>query len=232
MRHRAFAAAAIALAALAACGKPEARFERPDGSFDRDAYRAFRYDGCLSGMAQAGTIPSGEIPRFCGCEVDNILATNSDEELRAMLRDYDLRRRKRTESMRLCQGRISGGTEAGGGESASGFTPRGQAPAGPGAGADNARARANLAAYVSNDDYPASALRNNEQGRVGFVLTVGPDGRVSDCAIRESSGSATLDSTTCRIMRSRARFDPARDADGQATSDSVPGSILWRIQEE
>ena len=43
-----------------------------------------------------------------------------------------------------------------------------------------AKARANLASYVSNDDYPASALRNEEQGTTGFRLDVGPDGRVSD----------------------------------------------------
>ena len=93
-----------------------------------------------------------------------------------------------------------------------------------------ARARANLAAYISNDDYPASALRDEEQGTTGFRLTVGPDGRVANCSVTSSSGSAALDTTTCRIMSSRARFTPARDSNGQPTTDTVSARITWRIE--
>lgn len=94
-----------------------------------------------------------------------------------------------------------------------------------------ARARANLASYVSDSDYPASALRNEEQGTTGFRLTVGPNGRVTDCTITSSSGSSALDQATCRIMRSRARFTPARDNTGQPTSDTVTNRITWRISQ-
>jgi len=95
-----------------------------------------------------------------------------------------------------------------------------------------ARARANLSSYVSNDDYPPSALRANEEGTTGFRLTVGPDGRVTACTVTSSSGSSALDSTTCRLMRSRARFTPARDSSGQPTTDSASGRIRWQIQDE
>ena len=94
-----------------------------------------------------------------------------------------------------------------------------------------ARARANLSSYVSNDDYPASALSRNEEGTTGFTLTVGGDGRVTNCSVTSSSGSSALDSATCRIMRSRARFTPARDSNGNPTTDSVSARITWRIQE-
>jgi protein TonB len=90
-----------------------------------------------------------------------------------------------------------------------------------------ARARANLASYVSNDDYPDAAIRNEEQGTTGFRLDVGPDGRVSNCTVTASSGSSSLDNTTCRLMRSRARFTPATDSSGSKTSDSVSGRIRW-----
>ena len=83
------------------------------------------------------------------------------------------------------------------------------------------RARANLASYISDADYPAAAIRNGEQGIVGFRLEIAPDGRVSDCRILKSSNSAALDEATCRIMLSRARFTPARDGSGRAVSDSV-----------
>ena len=90
-----------------------------------------------------------------------------------------------------------------------------------------ARAKANLASYVSNDDYPASAVRNDEQGTTRFQLTVGPDGRVKDCRVTGSSGSSALDTTTCRLMKSRARFTPARDSDGNAAGDTVSNAIRW-----
>jgi len=93
-----------------------------------------------------------------------------------------------------------------------------------------ARARANLASYVSNDDYPSSALRREEEGTTGFRLTVGTDGRVTNCTITSSSGSSALDNATCRIMRSRARFTPARNDRGDATTDTVNARITWRIQ--
>jgi protein TonB len=94
-----------------------------------------------------------------------------------------------------------------------------------------ARARANLASYVSDSDYPASALRNEGEGTTGFRLTVGPDGRVSNCEVTSSSGSAALDQATCRIMRSRARFTPARDSTGANTGDTVSSRVTWRIQQ-
>lgn len=90
-----------------------------------------------------------------------------------------------------------------------------------------ARARANLASYVSDEDYPNSAVRNEEQGTTRFRLGVGPDGRVSECSVIGSSGSSALDSATCRLMKQRARFTPARNSAGDPTSDSVTSAIRW-----
>lgn len=94
-----------------------------------------------------------------------------------------------------------------------------------------ARARANLTSYVSNDDYPAAALRSREEGTVGYRINVGPDGRVADCTITASSGSATLDDATCRLIRARARFTPARNAGGEPTADTVNARYTWRLPE-
>ncbi|TFI58075.1 TonB family protein [Sphingomonas parva] len=93
-----------------------------------------------------------------------------------------------------------------------------------------ARAKANLASYVSNADYPAAALRGEEEGTTGFRLEIGPNGRVTNCTVTSSSGSSSLDSTTCRLMRSRARFTPAIDSNGNPTSDSVSSRITWRLE--
>ncbi|HEX8625278.1 MAG TPA: TonB family protein [Allosphingosinicella sp.] len=90
-----------------------------------------------------------------------------------------------------------------------------------------ARAKANLASYVSDEDYPSNAARNEEQGTTRFRLAVGPDGKVKDCTVTSSSGSSALDATTCRLMKQRAKFTPARNNRGELTSDTVSSAIRW-----
>jgi protein TonB len=94
------------------------------------------------------------------------------------------------------------------------------------------RARANLNSYFSADDYPAAALRGNDQGTTGFSLTIGPNGRVTECSVTSSSGSSALDQATCRILRSRARYTPARDSSGNPTSGRDSGRVTWRLPSE
>lgn len=101
--------------------------------------------------------------------------------------------------------------------------------AAPGTGSGAARPRANLASYVSADDYPPSAARNNEEGRVVFVLDISAEGRVTNCTVTLSSGSAALDSATCRIMRSRARYTPARNNRGEAIAGRDQGAVRWQL---
>ena len=93
----------------------------------------------------------------------------------------------------------------------------------------SARPAMPLQSLINLADYPPSALREREQGRPGFRLTVGPDGRVTGCVILVSSGSPALDSTTCRVLRNRARFTPAVDSNGRPVQDLYWGEIAWRI---
>ncbi|HEY0312812.1 MAG TPA: energy transducer TonB [Allosphingosinicella sp.] len=108
-------------------------------------------------------------------------------------------------------------------------TPAPPPPPPPAVRIEPARAKANLGTYVSDADYPSDAIRREEQGATRFKLAVGPDGRVSSCTVTASSGSAALDMATCRLMKSRARFAPARDTSGNPTTDMVSSSILWRL---
>lgn len=103
------------------------------------------------------------------------------------------------------------------------------ATAGPAVAAEGVRARStvNPPALVTIADYPPSARRAGEEGTVGFALDITADGRVSACTIEASSGSAALDAATCRIMRSRARFEPARDSGGQPIPDHLQSHIRW-----
>jgi periplasmic protein TonB len=92
-----------------------------------------------------------------------------------------------------------------------------------------ARPLASVPSLVTDEDYPVSALRAGEQGRTSYRLTVGTNGRVTGCTITSSSGSAALDSTTCRILRARARFRPARDSKGEPVEASYEGAITWSL---
>jgi protein TonB len=93
-----------------------------------------------------------------------------------------------------------------------------------------ARAKADLHSLITQDDYPPSSLRNEEQGTVRVRLEVGPSGRVTGCTVTSSSGHSALDSTACNLLSRRARFTPARDSSGNSTTDSVPTSVTWRLQ--
>jgi protein TonB len=83
--------------------------------------------------------------------------------------------------------------------------------------------------YYSADDYPAEARSGREQGKVSIQLAIGSNGRVSACTVTGSSGSASLDATTCRIAQLRARFAPARDAAGNALPATLNAEIKWRL---
>jgi TonB family protein len=102
------------------------------------------------------------------------------------------------------------------------------APA-PAASPTRAIATVPLHRLITNADYPAAAIRAGEQGDVRVRLDVAPEGRVTGCTILASSRSAILDSSTCRILRARARFTPARDAAGKAVADRLETTIAWRM---
>ncbi len=94
-----------------------------------------------------------------------------------------------------------------------------------------ASARGNPGQYFGRDNYPPSAVRNGDQGRVAATLTIGTDGRVTDCRVTSSSGSRDLDDTTCRIARSRVRYNPAKDDAGNPIASSVPLAVVWKLDE-
>lgn len=92
--------------------------------------------------------------------------------------------------------------------------------------------RGNPSSWVTNDDYPADALRSEEQGRTVFILTVGIDGKPSACNVAASSGSSILDGAACRLLMRRARFVPGTDADGNPAGGTYRNSFNWQIPEE
>lgn len=92
--------------------------------------------------------------------------------------------------------------------------------------------RGNFQSLMTTEDYPSSSLRNNEEGTVGYRLDVGQDGKVTACTITQSSGFPALDTTACRLLQRRARFNPGKDAAGNPVTGFYPGRFTWRIPKD
>ena len=84
--------------------------------------------------------------------------------------------------------------------------------------------------WLSNADYPAESWRNGEEGDVSYKLAVDSAGTVTGCDV-EGSASDALKAETCRLMRERARFEPARDGKGKAIGATYSGYHLWSRRE-
>ncbi|MFZ5748232.1 MAG: energy transducer TonB [Pseudomonadota bacterium] len=82
--------------------------------------------------------------------------------------------------------------------------------------------------WITIYDYPTAAFDHRLQGETGFRLDIDSSGLVTGCTIIKSSGSDSLDQTTCTILLRRARFSPARGADGKAIASSWESSFYWR----
>src|SRR3954469_4186307 len=81
--------------------------------------------------------------------------------------------------------------------------------------------------WISPGDYPAQALRYDQEGIVEFQLGVDRKGKVVRCSIIRSSGAPALDEQTCSLVRLRAHFEPARDAAGRPVEGAYSSRVRW-----
>lgn len=91
------------------------------------------------------------------------------------------------------------------------------------------RPKTSPGSWVTTEDYPAEALRYEQEGAVAFRLVVDRSGKVSDCAVTASSGYPVLDAQTCSLVRQRALFTPARDINGEAVTGTYANRVRWVI---
>lgn len=96
-------------------------------------------------------------------------------------------------------------------------TPRGATP------------RGNPGNWVSSNDYPSRALREEREGTVSFELSVSPNGRVTSCRVTGSSGHSDLDSSTCSMITRRARFNPAQNGSCQPVTGTYSSRVRWLV---
>ena len=87
----------------------------------------------------------------------------------------------------------------------------------------------NPAGWVTQDDYPAEALKNRLEGSSNFTITVDTQGSVESCSAVGPFES--LNVTTCDLIRERGRFTPARDALGRPIKAAWSRTVRWKIPE-
>ena len=110
-------------------------------------------------------------------------------------------------------------------------TPPPQPPPAPPPARQAARPPQHRSGSISDEDYPAAAIRAEAQGTTGIRLSVSADGRVSNCTVTRSSGNSSLDSTACSLATRRFRFTPAQDTNGNNVAGTVTRSIRWQLPE-
>jgi periplasmic protein TonB len=80
---------------------------------------------------------------------------------------------------------------------------------------------------ISDEDYPPTAIRNEEAGTSVASFVIGTDGKVTSC--NASGASPSLDAETCKLILRRFRFKPALDASGQPIAESRSQRVTWRL---
>jgi protein TonB len=95
----------------------------------------------------------------------------------------------------------------------------------------SAKAVGNPGRWVSDSDYRSRWINEEMSGVAQFALAIDKSGRVSDCTITASTGHDALDTATCSLLERRARFDPARDSDGNPVAGNYRSSIRWNLPE-
>jgi hypothetical protein len=108
------------------------------------------------------------------------------------------------------------------------LTDWGADPAGFEPGAIRARPQGDPAGWLTIRDLGLGTATASLAYTAVFRLVVDGDGRASDCTLIESAGNVDL-SGACRVLRSRARFEPARDPAGNAIRSVAVQYLGWRM---
>lgn len=92
-----------------------------------------------------------------------------------------------------------------------------------------AGAKGDPAQWITNDDYPPSALNSGDEGVTGIAWDINAQGRVENCRVTSSSGSAALDRAACSAITRRGRYSPALDQSGNAIRSSSSRRVRWQL---
>jgi len=80
---------------------------------------------------------------------------------------------------------------------------------------------------IKDKDYPPSVSDVPAPRPLLTRLSIDAQGRVTHCAVTQSSGDAAYDATTCRLVEQRFRFKPALDPQGRPVASFAMGEHEW-----
>jgi TonB family protein len=91
--------------------------------------------------------------------------------------------------------------------------------------------KGDLSRIFKPEDFPDVAVLENNSGSASVAILISELGKVADCTVIGSSGSAALDGQSCYAIASRARFTPAVGLDGKPAKSGYRQRITWRIED-
>jgi len=83
--------------------------------------------------------------------------------------------------------------------------------------------------HIRDSDYPKAEAEAGVGGTVSVRYAVEADGRATGCIVTRSSGSADLDSVTCRLIEDRFRYRPSMTPQGRAVRSIIIENHHWEI---
>ena len=118
---------------------------------------------------------------------------------------------------------VAGTGSAGGGQGSG----TGSGGSGNGSGGGVARRAEKVSGELRTRDFPRSGADRRDGRFIVVRYSVGPDGRVKNCRVVQSSGSAEADAITCGLIEKRFRYRPAEDAAGNPVGDETGWKQWW-----
>ena len=122
----------------------------------------------------------------------------------------------------------SGASAAGSGSGGAGQgSGTGSGGRGNGSGGGIAQRAEKIAGELKTRDFPRSGANDRDGKFIVVRYAVGTDGRVRNCRVVQSSGSAEADAITCRLIEKRFRYRPAENAAGNPVADETGWKQWW-----
>ncbi len=121
------------------------------------------------------------------------------------------------------------GTGTGAGGAGNGTGGGGNGGGGTGEGAGDGTEPEITRGDFKPSDYPKALRETRPKGRTWTEVVVALNGRPISCRVTRSSGTALLDSETCRIIMQRFHFRPGKDAGGKPIVAPFEIDIGWEF---
>ncbi|MXO48071.1 TonB family protein [Erythrobacter vulgaris] len=89
------------------------------------------------------------------------------------------------------------------------------------------KAKGDMSDWFRGGVYPTMAMRKGLSGSIGYRLAINEKGRVTDCVIQSNYSDPAFSESVCDGFTRNARFEPARNAAGEAVKSYSANRVLF-----